>query len=191
MTAPGMIGRVLATSTSIGSPSSRQRVRHEAVIPRIAHRRVEEAVDHQGAGRLVHLVLDRLAADRHLDDGVDVVGRVVADRDGVEVHGVTLNDVIDGGLVQHALGRSKRNRRPLRAAGCVFASVRDLLGDVDVLGFPEEERADDQGHDGDARSGTRGRSRCCRTRRPAPSPAGAACRRTSRCRCDTAATSTV
>ena len=63
-----------------------ERVRHEAVIARIAHRRVQEAVDHQGAGGLVHLVLDRLAADRHLDDDVDVLGRIVADLDGVDAH---------------------------------------------------------------------------------------------------------
>jgi hypothetical protein len=36
---------------------------------------VQEAVDEQRAGLLVHLVLDRLAADRHLDDDVDVFGR--------------------------------------------------------------------------------------------------------------------
>ena len=65
----------------------RQRVRHEAVVAGIAHRRVQEAVDHQRAGRLVHLVLDRLAADRHLDDDVDVLGRIVADRDGIDAHG--------------------------------------------------------------------------------------------------------
>ena len=46
----------------------RQGVRNEAVIAGIAHRRVEEAVDEQRAGGLVHLVLDGLAADRHLDD---------------------------------------------------------------------------------------------------------------------------
>src|SRR5471030_1554280 len=71
----------------------RERVRHEAVVPRIAHRRVEEAVDHQRAGRLVHLVLDRLAADRHLDDGVHVLGRIVADPDGIDVHGPIVEEL--------------------------------------------------------------------------------------------------
>jgi len=64
-----------------------ERVRHEAVIARIAHRRMQEAVDHQRAGGLVELVLDRLAPDRHLDDDVDVLRRVVADLDGLDAHG--------------------------------------------------------------------------------------------------------
>jgi hypothetical protein len=42
--------------------------------------------------RLVHLVLDRFAPDRHFDDGVHVFGRPVADGDGVEVHGAILTD---------------------------------------------------------------------------------------------------
>src|SRR6185312_2826541 len=56
-------------------------------IPRIAHRRIEEAVDEQRAGGLVDLVFDGLAAKRHLDDDVEVVGRVLADGNGVDVHG--------------------------------------------------------------------------------------------------------
>src|SRR5215510_3135265 len=63
-----------------------QRMRHEAVIARIAHGGVQETIDHQGARSLIHLVFDRLAADRHLDDDVEVLGRVVADRNGVEAH---------------------------------------------------------------------------------------------------------
>ena len=65
----------------------RQRMRDEAVIGRIAHRRVEDAVDEQGARFLVELILDRLAADRDLDDHVEAVGRIVAGRDEVDVHG--------------------------------------------------------------------------------------------------------
>jgi hypothetical protein len=80
ITAPGTIGRVDRVAV-VG-----ERMRHEAVIARIAHRRVQEPVDHQGAGRLVHLVFDRLAADRHLDDDVYVFGRIVADRDGIDAH---------------------------------------------------------------------------------------------------------
>ena len=64
----------------------RQRVRDEAVIAGVAHRRIEEAVDHQRAGLLVHLVFDRLAANRHLDDDVDVIRRVVSDRNRVDAH---------------------------------------------------------------------------------------------------------
>ena len=87
MTQPGTSARVLQTSTSIGSPSPDKRVRHEAVIAGIAHRGVQEAVDEQRAGRLVHLVFDRLAADRHLDDDVDVFRRILADRDRFDAHG--------------------------------------------------------------------------------------------------------
>ena len=88
ITAPGTMARVLAISTSQRVAVAGQRVRDEAVIAGIAHRRVEEAVDDQRAGFLVHLVFDRLAADRHLDDDVDVVGRILADRDGVDAHGI-------------------------------------------------------------------------------------------------------
>src|SRR6478735_9003888 len=64
-----------------------QRVRDEAVIRRIEHRRVQEAVDEHGAGGLVDLVFDRCAALRDLDDDVDLVRRIFANRDMREVHG--------------------------------------------------------------------------------------------------------
>ncbi len=54
---------------------------------------MQEAVDDQRTSRLVHFVLDRLAADLHLDDHVDVFGRVLADGDGVDAHGNLLVDV--------------------------------------------------------------------------------------------------
>src|SRR6185295_1110554 len=63
-----------------------QRVRDEPVIAGIAHRRIEEAVDHQRAGFLVHLVFDRLAANRHFDDDVDLARRIDPDSDGVNAH---------------------------------------------------------------------------------------------------------
>ncbi len=63
-----------------------QGVGDEAVIGRIEHRRVQEAVHQQGAAFLVDLVLHRLAALRDLDDGVEVVGRVHARGDLGEVH---------------------------------------------------------------------------------------------------------
>src|SRR6185312_16722289 len=63
-----------------------QGMRDEAVVSGVAHRRIEEAVDEEGARGLVDLVFDRLAAKRHLDDDVEVVGRIAADRDGVDVH---------------------------------------------------------------------------------------------------------
>ncbi|KIU00301.1 hypothetical protein QU38_02825, partial [Staphylococcus aureus] len=55
----------------------RERVRHEAVIRRVAHRRVQDAVDEQGAAGLVELILHRLAADGNLDDHVEAVRRIV------------------------------------------------------------------------------------------------------------------
>src|SRR5262249_31946955 len=61
-------------------------VRDEAIVPRIAHGRVEKAVDDQRSRFLVHLVFYRLAADRHLDDRVHLLGRISTDRDIVEVH---------------------------------------------------------------------------------------------------------
>ena len=76
MTQPGTSARV-ADQHVDRVAVARQRMRHEAVISGIAHRRIEEAVDEQRARRLVHLVFDRLAADRHLDDDVDVVGRIL------------------------------------------------------------------------------------------------------------------
>src|SRR5471032_1920837 len=60
---------------------------NEAVIAGIAHGGIEKPVDHQGAGVLVHLVFDRLAADRHLDDDIDLTRRIGPDRDSVNAHG--------------------------------------------------------------------------------------------------------
>ena len=84
--APGTTGTRPATSMSTGSPSS-ERVRHETVVGRVEHRRVQEAVDHHGARGLVHLVFHGHAAERHLDDDVDVIGRVLTDGDGIDTHG--------------------------------------------------------------------------------------------------------
>ena len=64
----------------------RKGVRHEAVIRRIAHRRVQDAVDEQRAAGLVEFVLHRLAAHGHFDDDVEALGRIVADGDEVDVH---------------------------------------------------------------------------------------------------------
>ncbi len=68
----------------------RQGVRHEAVIRRIAHRGVQDAVDEQRAAGLVELVLHRLAASGHLDDHIEVLGRVVAHGDEFDLHGARL-----------------------------------------------------------------------------------------------------
>ncbi len=64
----------------------RKRMGDEAVVSGVAHRRVEKPVDLQRAALLVHLVFYRLAADRHLDHDIDVVRRVLADRDRVQIH---------------------------------------------------------------------------------------------------------
>jgi len=51
----------------------------EAVVAGIAHGGIKEPIDHEGTGRLVHFVLDRLTADRDFDDDVDFLGRVPTD----------------------------------------------------------------------------------------------------------------
>ena len=66
---------------------ARQRMRNEPVIAGIAHGGIEKPVDDKRAGVLVHLVFDRLAADRHLDDDVDLARRIDPDRNGVNAHG--------------------------------------------------------------------------------------------------------
>ena len=63
-----------------------QRMRHEPIIAGVAHRRIKEAIDEQRTRRFVDLVLDRLAPQWHLNDHIDVVGRGVPDRDGVDSH---------------------------------------------------------------------------------------------------------
>src|ERR1700741_1200761 len=62
-------------------------MRDEAVIAGIAHGGMEKPVDHQRAGLLVHLVFDRLPADRDFDDDIDLARRILPDRDGVNAHG--------------------------------------------------------------------------------------------------------
>ena len=79
----------------------REGVRHEAVIGRIAHRRVQDPVDEERARFLVEFVLHRLAADRHLDDDVEAFGRIVADGDEIDVHG-------PGSLSPRAPGRNSK-----------------------------------------------------------------------------------
>ena len=68
----------------------REGVRHEAVVGRIAHRRVQDAIDEQGAAGLVELVLNRLSAERDFDDDVQAFRRIVADRDVFDAHGCSL-----------------------------------------------------------------------------------------------------
>ncbi len=64
----------------------RQRMRDEAVIAGVAHRRIEKAIDEERAGGLVHLIFDGFAADRDFDDDIDILGRILAGGNGVEIH---------------------------------------------------------------------------------------------------------
>src|SRR5690606_9688792 len=62
------------------------------------------------AGFLVHLVLDRVAADRHLDDDVDVLGRVVANGDGVDAHELFLLRLGQSRQRRDAAGRNHESK---------------------------------------------------------------------------------
>ena len=56
----------------------RQRVRNVAVVARIVHGRGHEAVDEQGACRLVQFILDGITVHRNLDNDVDVIRYIAA-----------------------------------------------------------------------------------------------------------------
>ena len=71
----------------------RERARNQPIVSRVPHRSVQKPVDDQGAKVLVKLVLDWLAANRHLDDRVleaaKVVGAArVSSRRAAAVYGV-------------------------------------------------------------------------------------------------------
>ena len=78
---PGISNQDVAGIAILG-----ERVRDEAVVPGIAHGRIEKAVDDQRPRFLVHLVFYWLAADRHLDDRVHLLGRIPTYRNIVQVH---------------------------------------------------------------------------------------------------------
>jgi hypothetical protein len=61
-------------------------MRDEAVIARVAHRRIKEAVHDQDAGSLIELIFNRLATDRHFDDDIHLVGRVGSHGNRIELH---------------------------------------------------------------------------------------------------------
>src|SRR5690349_4286007 len=87
-------------------------MRDEAVISGIAHRGIEEAVDYQRAGFLVHLVFDRLAANRDFNDDIDVVRRILSDRDGVDTHGLApLGEALTGVRAARAKARLDRQQK--------------------------------------------------------------------------------
>ncbi|CUX32503.1 hypothetical protein AGR6A_Cc190066 [Agrobacterium sp. NCPPB 925] len=95
-----------------------QRVRHEAIVTRIGHRRVKEAIDDQRTGILVHLVLDRVSPHRHFNDDIHVIRRVLAYGNCIDTHSLPSFDgldlVFDTGKVaalQHGFGRIGQNER--------------------------------------------------------------------------------
>jgi len=63
-----------------------KRVRNEAVVARIGHRRIQETIHHERTRLLVHLVFDRLAAQRDLDDDIHVIRWIGADGNSIYTH---------------------------------------------------------------------------------------------------------
>src|SRR6266700_428982 len=76
---------------------------------------VEKPVDHQRAGLLVHLVLDRLAAHRYFDDDVDLARRIDPDRDGVNAHGWLREALKQSAGRARSPANWSRRTRPCRA----------------------------------------------------------------------------
>ncbi len=64
----------------------RQSMRHETVVRRVVHRRVQKPVDEHRTRFLIDLVLDRIAAQGDFDDNVQVPWRVMANGDFVDIH---------------------------------------------------------------------------------------------------------
>ena len=81
-------------------------VRHIAVVARVVHGCAHEAIDENRAAIFVHLVLDRIAAQRDLDDHIEVVRHVLPRGHQIERHARSLADfrgsiaapkIVDGG----------------------------------------------------------------------------------------------
>src|SRR5262249_31838315 len=85
-TAPGTTCTCVTTSTSQRIAIGGQCLRDEAVIPRIKHGRVQEAIDHERARGFVELVFHRRAAEWNLDEGIEVLRRIRACRNRTNVH---------------------------------------------------------------------------------------------------------
>ena len=64
----------------------RQGVGDIAVVARVVHGGVHEAVHEHRAGGLVHFVFYRIAVGRNFDDDVDVAGHIAAGVDAVKIH---------------------------------------------------------------------------------------------------------
>src|SRR3981081_3816700 len=67
-------------------------MRDETVIAWITHGGIQESVDDQGAGSLVHLIFDRLAAHRNLHHHVDFIGWIAANRYCFQTHAISYVD---------------------------------------------------------------------------------------------------
>src|SRR5262245_53575917 len=64
---------------------------HEAIVTGIAHGRVQKPIDDERARGLVHLVFYGFAANRHLHDDIDVLGRIQTDGNSINAHRSLLN----------------------------------------------------------------------------------------------------
>ena len=56
-----------------------QSVRNKTVIAGITHRRIEKPVNDKRTCILIHFIFDRLAANRHLDHNINVIGYIRAE----------------------------------------------------------------------------------------------------------------
>ena len=90
-----------------GIAVTRQGVRDETVVSGVAHRRVKKTIDDEHARCLVRLVLDRLAANRHLDDGIHFIRWIAADRQMVKVHLASLSTGDIGAINWGAVGAGR------------------------------------------------------------------------------------
>lgn len=61
-------------------------VRDIAVVARVVHRGIHEAIDEDRAGFLVHFVFHRFPVHGNLDDHVEVVGQVFPGGDFIQTH---------------------------------------------------------------------------------------------------------
>ena len=61
-------------------------MRHKAIVGRIEHGRVQEAVDIDRTGLFLQLILHGIAAERHFDHNINFKGWIVANRNLAEIH---------------------------------------------------------------------------------------------------------
>jgi len=100
----------------------RKRVRDKAVIGRIAHRRVQNAIHEKRARIFVELILYRFAAGRNFYDDIEGFGWIVAYGDFVDTHEIAAFSCVWVSLPELRLPIS---RAPLMPQVCIAA--RGLL----------------------------------------------------------------